>query len=52
MKWLPVLAAAASRVPGEPPALTGASSRHLAAALEQAGFQVVRRGVADVQSTR
>jgi hypothetical protein len=37
-----VLAEAASRVPGGPPALIGASSRHLAAALENAGFQVVR----------
>ena len=33
-----VLAAAASRVQGGPPALIGASSRHLAAALELAGF--------------
>ena len=46
-----VLAAAAARVPGGPPALIGASSRRLAAALEQAGFQVVRRGAPDAQLT-
>jgi len=33
-----VLAAAVSRVHGGPPALIGASSRHLAATLEQAGY--------------
>jgi hypothetical protein len=37
-----VLAEAASRVRGGPPALVGASGRHLAAALDAAGFQVVR----------
>jgi len=37
-----VLAAAASRVSGGPPALITASGRQLAAALEAAGFQVVR----------
>ena len=37
-----VLAEAVSRVQGAPPALIGASSRHLAAALELAGFHVVR----------
>jgi hypothetical protein len=38
-----VLAEAASRVRGGPPALIGASSRQLAAALEAGGFEVVRR---------
>jgi hypothetical protein len=37
-----VLARAASRVPGGPPVMVTASGRHLAAALEAAGFQVVR----------
>ncbi len=37
-----VLEAAARRVPGGPPALIAAGSRHLAAALEVAGFRVVR----------
>ena len=37
-----VLSDAASRVPGGPPALTGASGRHLAAALDAVGFRVVR----------
>ena len=38
-----VLAAAATRVSGGPPALIGASGRQLAGALEAAGFSVVRR---------
>ena len=46
-----VLADAASRVPGGPPALIGASSRQLAAALEAAGFQVVRRASPSAQLT-
>jgi hypothetical protein len=46
-----VLADAASRVPGGPPALIGASSRQLAAALETAGFQVVRRALPGLQLT-
>jgi hypothetical protein len=37
-----VLADAACRVAGGPPALIAASGRHLAAALEAAGFRVVR----------
>jgi hypothetical protein len=37
-----VLANAASRVSGGPPALVTASGSHLAAALEAAGFCVVR----------
>jgi hypothetical protein len=37
-----MLAQAASRVSGGPPALVGASGRHLAAALEAAGFRVFR----------
>ncbi len=37
-----VLAQAASRVPGGPPVMVAASGRHLAAALEAAGFRVVR----------
>ena len=37
-----VLAAAASRVRGGPPALIDVNSRLLAAALEAAGFRVVR----------
>ncbi len=37
-----VLAAATRTVIGGPPALIGASGRHLAAALDAAGFQVVR----------
>lgn len=46
-----VLAEAASRVPGGPPALIGASSRHLATALVQAGFEVMRRVRPDRQFT-
>jgi hypothetical protein len=37
-----VLAQAAGRVPGGPPALIAAGGRHLAAALDAAGFRVVR----------
>ena len=46
-----VLEQAASRVPGGPPALIGTSSRHLAAALEAAGFRVVRDLTATEQLT-
>jgi hypothetical protein len=46
-----VLAEAASRVLGGPPALIGVTSRHLAAALVQAGFEVVRRVRPDRQLT-
>ena len=46
-----VLAEAASRVPGGPPALIHASSRHLAAALDAAGFQVMRRAPPGPQLT-
>ena len=46
-----VLAAAASRVPGGPPAMVTAGGRHLAAALAQAGFQGVRQAAAGPQLT-
>ena len=46
-----VLAQAASRVGGGPPALVTASGRHLAAALEAAGFRVVRQGAPSPQLT-
>ena len=41
MRLRPCLAEATSRIQGGPPALIDASSRHLAAALELAGFHVV-----------
>jgi hypothetical protein len=44
-----VLAEAASRVPGGPPALVTASGKHLAAALEAAGFLVVREAGTHLQ---
>ena len=46
-----VLADAACRVPGGPPAHITASARHLAAALELAGFRVVRDVAPDAQLT-
>jgi hypothetical protein len=46
-----VLARAAARVPGGPPALVEASGRHLAAALEAAGFQVTRKPAPGAQLT-
>jgi len=46
-----VLAHAASRVTGGPPAMIGASGRHLAAALEAAGFRVVRAAAPGAQLT-
>ena len=46
-----VLADAARRVPGGPPALIGASGRHLAAALDAAGFRVVRAPAPGAQLT-
>ena len=46
-----VLARAASNVPGGPPLLVTASGRHLAAALEAAGFTVVRTGRTGAQLT-
>ncbi len=46
-----VLASAAARVPGGPPALIGVSSRHLAAALEAAGFRIIRAAPQDPQLT-
>jgi hypothetical protein len=46
-----VLAAAASRVRGGPPALIDASSRQLAAALEAAGYRVVRDAAPSRQLT-
>ncbi len=46
-----VLADAARRVPGGPPALVSASGRHLAAALDAAGFWVVREPPAGPQLT-
>jgi hypothetical protein len=45
------LAEAARRVPGGPPALVTASGRHLAAALEAAGYAVVRQARPDRQLT-
>lgn len=38
-----VLAAAVARVPGGPPAHLTVSARQLAGALDQAGFEVVRK---------
>jgi hypothetical protein len=46
-----VLAQSASRVPGGPPALITASGRQLAAALEAAGFRVVRDAPPSAQLT-
>jgi thiamine pyrophosphate-dependent acetolactate synthase large subunit-like protein len=46
-----VLADAAARVSGGPPALVTASGRQLAAALETAGFRVVRDAKHDGQFT-
>ena len=46
-----VLADAAARVSGGPPALVTASGRQLAAALETAGFRVVRDTAPDGQLT-
>ena len=46
-----VLATAAGRVRGGPPALIEASSRQLAAALEAAGFRVVREAAPSRQLT-
>ena len=46
-----VLANAAARVSGGPPALVTASGRQLAAALETAGFRVVRDAAPDGQLT-
>ena len=46
-----VLASAAARVSGGPPALVTASGRHIAAALEAAGYSVVRRTGAGAQLT-
>lgn len=46
-----VLADAASGVRGDPPALIQASSRQLAAALELAGFKVVRQTTPSAQLT-
>ena len=46
-----VLAHAASRVSGGPPALVSASGRHLAAALDAAGFRVVREPAPGAQFT-
>jgi hypothetical protein len=46
-----VLAQAARRVPGGPPALIEAGGRHLAAALDAAGFRVVRDAPPGAQLT-
>ena len=46
-----VLARAASRVSGGPPVLIDAGGRHLAAALDAAGFRVVREPSVNRQLT-
>jgi len=46
-----VLARAASRAPGGPPALIDASGRQLAEALDAAGFRVVRDAAPSAQLT-